>query len=493
MNTKSDDLFRQKFYSNAVFVLIFLLLCRIIASYFIPLNDSTEARYGEIARKMLETGDWITLQHDYGVPFWAKPPLSVWLSAFSMKIFGVNEFAARLPGLLLSIGVLALIWDLAKKHSGAIVGMASVVVLAGTFYFFLDAGTVMTDPALVFCTTLATVSFWHAVVNQNKIWSYVFFIALGLGLLAKGPIAVVLVGIPIFFWVVLRNEWNNLWKRLPWFKGTVLLLVIALPWYIMAELRTPGFLNYFIIGEHFNRFLTPGWTGDKYGMAHNAPRGMIWVYAVLGVFPWSIIGGKWLLQHGRILPSFFKDDDGWLSFIFICMVGPLVFFTFAGNIIYPYVFPSLPAFALFFTEVWNRSNPSLEKSQWIAHCSLVSGAVFLLATVVFAVKPDSVAKTQKPVVTAWLNQHPIPGSSLVYWDFYTWFSAQFYTSGKVVATRDINYLCQLFAKNPDNYLVINELNVEQIPAELFAKWNRVATVTYKENTVFLMHSPALHC
>ncbi|KTD45156.1 ArnT family glycosyltransferase [Legionella quateirensis] len=493
MNIKSDELQRQKFFNNALFVLIFLLLCRIIASYFIPLNDSTEARYGEIARKMLETGDWVTLQHDYGVPFWAKPPLSVWLSAFSMKLFGVNEFAARLPGLLLSIGVLWLIWDLAKKHSGSVVATVSTLVLAGTLDFFLDAGAVMTDPSLVFCTTLATVSFWHAVVNQNKIWSYVFFIALGLGLLAKGPIAIVLVGIPVFFWVLLRNEWVNLWKRLPWIKGTLLLLAIALPWYILAEIRTPGFLNYFIIGEHFNRFLTPGWTGDKYGMAHDEPKGMIWLYAIAGVFPWSVLGGKWLFKNGKTLPSFFRDDDGWMSYLFICMVGPLVFFTFASNIIYPYVFPSLPAFALFFTEIWNRSNHSLEKSKWILQLSLICGLFFLVATVVFEVKPEIVAKTQKPIVTAWLKQHPAPGSNLVYWDFFTWFSAQFYSSGKVIATRDITYLCKLFSNNLDNYLVINALNVGQIPTELFSKFTPVATIHYKENKVFLMHSPVLSC
>src|SRR4051812_29206889 len=85
--------------------LLFMLLVRIVASVVVPLTDTTEARYGEIARKMLETGDWITPQHDYGVPFWAKPPLSTWLSAGSMKLFGVNEFAARLPSLLLGIAM----------------------------------------------------------------------------------------------------------------------------------------------------------------------------------------------------------------------------------------------------------------------------------------------------------------------------------------------------------------------------------------------------
>src|SRR5579862_9906602 len=91
--------------------LALMFVARLICSAVVPLTDTTEARYGEIARKMLETGDWITPQHDYGVPFWAKPPLSTWLSAFSMKVFGVNEFAARLPELLLAIGMLALVWQ----------------------------------------------------------------------------------------------------------------------------------------------------------------------------------------------------------------------------------------------------------------------------------------------------------------------------------------------------------------------------------------------
>ena len=285
MDINSSDPARQKFFTHAFFVLIFLLVARIIANYFIPLNDATEARYGEIARKMLETGNWVNLLHDYGIPFWAKPPLSTWLSALSMKLFGINEFAARLPGLFLSTGVLWLIWDLAKKHSGAVVAMVSVLVLAGTLYFFLDTGTVMTDPSLLFCTTLSMVAFWHALVNRNKLWSYLFFVGLGLGLLAKGPIALILVGLPLFFWVLLRNQWANLWRQLPWIKGTALALAIALPWYVLAELRTPGFLNYFIVGEHLNRFLVPGWAGDKYGMAHNTPKGMIWIYAIAGIFP----------------------------------------------------------------------------------------------------------------------------------------------------------------------------------------------------------------
>lgn len=490
---KNENQHHLKFCTDALYVLVFLFIARIISILYIPLNDSTEARYGEIARKMLETGNWVTLQHDYGVPFWAKPPLSSWLSAVSMKLFGVNEFAARLPGFLLSIGILWLVWSLAKNHGGRVIAMVSVLVLASALYFFIDAGAVMTDPALLFCTTLSIVAFWRALVDQNRLWSYLFFVGIGLGLLAKGPIAVVLVGLPLFFWVLVRNEWRHLWQRLPWVIGTLITLAIALPWYVLAELRTPGFLNYFIVGEHINRFLTPGWTGDKYGMAHDEPWGMIWIYAIAGIFPWSIVGTSWLVTYWKKIPVIFKDDDGWMSYLLLCTLLPLVFFTFASNIIYPYVLPSLPAFALLFAEIWHRTNKTDFSGQWIIRLSVVTGVIFIVATFVFYLAPQWVAKTQKPLVTAWKQQHPASGSNLVYWDYGSSFSAQFYSSGKVKATRDTAVLCKLLSNNMENFIAVNSQEINQIPRDVFSKCEVVAREKFKSTTMLLAHCSVLNC
>lgn len=481
---KNEDQLHKKFFLSTLFALSFLFLARIISMWFIPLNDSTEARYAEIARKMLETGNWVTLQHDYGIPFWAKPPLSTWLSAISMKLFGVNEFFVRLPGLLLSIAVVWLIWDLAKKHSGIVAGRVAALVLAGTLYFFLDAGTVMTDPALLFCITLITVAFWHAI-GGNRLWSYIFFIALGLGLLAKGPIAIVLAGLPIFFWVLLRAKWLCLWRSFPWFRGILITSVIALPWYILAEIRTPGFLNYFIIGEHLNRFLVPGWTGDKYGMAHDEIWGMIWLYAILGIFPWCIPGAYWLVKYWKQVPSLLRDEDGWMLYLFLCTCIPLIFFTFASNIIYTYVFPSLPAFALLFAEAWKRSSCSTKSLNWILSLSLFSGVLFLLATLAFKISPEIVAKTQKEVILAWQQQRPQPGSALIYWDNKTEFSAQFYSRGLAKSTFDNGILRQLLLNTLENYLVINEKDLQNFPKDLLSQCKNVKTVHYKENKIML--------
>ena len=476
----------KKFFVHTCFSLLFLFICRLVANFIIPLNDTTEARYSEIARKMLETGDWVTLYHDYGIPFWAKPPMSTWLSAFSMKLFGVNEFAARFPSLLLSMSVLALVWILAKKQFSELAAWVSVVVLAGTFFFFLDAGAVMTEPALIFCTTLAFVSFWLALRQNSILWSYLFFVALGLGLLAKGPIALVLVGIPIFFWVLIQRAWLELWQKLPWIKGTFLLIIIALPWYILAEHRTPGFLNYFIVGEHINRFLTPGWAGDKYGMAHHAPKGMIWPYALIGLMPWIIVVLFWLLRYRKEV-FIIQDDKGWMSYLLLFTLMPLLFFTFASNIIYPYVFPVLPAFSLLFTELWKRTQHSAKNSLWIPYTAGIAGACALVASFVFLINPNPVAKTQKPVIEAWMQQNPVAGSELFYWAAMPDFSAQFYSKGKVKSLKSLVELCSAFQKEKDFFLVINAVDLAAFPHELLLQFQVKEVLNLGKNKIFLLH------
>ena len=85
---------------------------------FFPHTDTSESRYAEISRKMVETGDWITPQFDYGIPFWAKPPLSMWMSALGIELFGVNEFGSRIFIFLAAMGILALVARAVRRENG---------------------------------------------------------------------------------------------------------------------------------------------------------------------------------------------------------------------------------------------------------------------------------------------------------------------------------------------------------------------------------------
>lgn len=476
---------QHHFYKRAWFVLLFLLVCRVLAMCIIPLNDTTEARYGEIARIMLETGDWTTPMQSIGMPFWAKPPLSIWLSAVSMMLFGVNECAARLPSLLLSIGVLWLVWGVSNHRNGRHAAVVSMLVLAGSFFFFLNAGTVMTDPSLVFCTTLTLVAFWHALIHRKPLWGYWFFVGLGLGLLAKGPIVLVLTGLPIFIWVVCHNQWGLLWRALPWVKGSVLMLLIATPWYVLAEMKTPGFLEYFILGEHVKRFLDPGWSGDHYGFAHKAHYGMIWVYAFIGVLPWSIAGIIWFVPRFKTLPRMPHDTDGWRSYLLISTLMPLMFFTFSSNIIYPYVFPSIPFFALFFSECLYRLTMLEFRQRHILCLTMIPGLICLFATALFVFKPEWVDKSQKRIARVYRQQSMSAASRLIYWSDKTDFSAQFYSKGTAISTLDASELRGLLSHPVPHVLVLNSKEHRTMPQELCSQLRKIMTVYYLGHQVVL--------
>src|SRR5947199_4652582 len=135
----------SKFFYRAVPTLIgLLLLARLVGMAAAPLMDTTEARYGEISRKMAESNDWITPWFDYGVPYWGKPPLAFWVTALSFKLCGVSEFSARLPHLIIALLIVSLIvWLAARRDRNAAV--PTLVLISGSFLFFVATGAVMTD------------------------------------------------------------------------------------------------------------------------------------------------------------------------------------------------------------------------------------------------------------------------------------------------------------------------------------------------------------
>lgn len=447
-----------RFYQNLIILVLLILSARLVAMWLIPLNDSTEARYAEIARLMLTTHDWVRLMHYPGQYFWAKPPLSTWLSAGSMGLLGINAFAARLPAWILSIVCLFLSGRMALAQFGIKAAFWSVGVLATTIYFILDAGTVMTDPALLTCVTLVMVGFWLGMQKGSRCWAYLSFVGWGLGLLAKGLVMGVFSVLPLMVWLTITQQWRRAWTVLPWIRGSGLTLLIALPWYIMAERRMPGFLSYFVVGEHFMRFIKPGWTGDLYGFAHQAPWGMIWVYFLLGTMPWSPL----LLTRIKFLRAEFARS-AWISYLCCFCFLPLVFFTFARNIIYPYVFPVIPAFSLLITTLIMVDEPSYRRNfYWIG---LGITAMLLIVSYLFNHYPKQFSKSTNAMVAAWQQRHQ-GQEHLIYALTLPEYSSMFYSQGQVMATRDTHTLCQWFATGVQ-YLVLDsaEPTAFQTPIE----------------------------
>ncbi|WP_299490114.1 glycosyltransferase family 39 protein [uncultured Shewanella sp.] len=442
-------------------VLLGLLIVRLVTLGLYPLMDTTESRYGEMARLMVETGNWLTPQFSYGVPFWGKPPLQTWMSAASIFVFENNEFFLRLPHFLAGVLVLYVIYHFAKRNH--ISAINSVILLISTVVFYISAGAVMTDMALTVGITLAMAGFYGSW--QGKIvWGYLGFVGLAIGMLAKGPVTLVIFAIGVGVWLFWQygfiKPWKLLWQRTPLISGTLLMLALCLPWYIAAEHATPGFLKYFIIGEHWDRFMDSGWKGDLYGSAHDRVRGTIWVYFIVAALPWSLYLPKALYKLYREGKSGF---DALTAFLLCWMLSPLLLFTLAGNILPAYVLPGVPALALLVAKAWGDAG--VPRLKIIA----VSMAILLILTLIGLREGPIKEKSEK-----WLLAQRTQSLPTYYWGKVP-FSAQYYSQGQVQVVKPKQAL-SILPQTP-YYIVVKDRVLED--NSLFDQCQRQANTNKK--------------
>lgn len=447
----------------------------------VPLMDTTEARYGEISRKMAELNDWVTPWFDYGVPFWGKPPLAFWLTAGSFDLFGVSEFSARLPHLILSLAIICLIAWMAYRRDPA-AAWPAVAFISAAPVFFVVAGAVTTDIALTFGTTLAMAGFWFALeaptitgsghlprVYIRWLPSLFFFGGVSAGLLAKGPVAALLIGIPLFFWTAFTSRWRDVWHALPWIRGLLLTMLLSVPWYLVAEQSTPGFLRYFLIGEHFQRFITPGWHGDMFGHVHRSPMGTIWVFALAGLLPWSVLipiaVWRWrkpgmttaaahIANAKAATAGVGSGENQWRSYLLFWALTPLLLFTPARNAGLAYVLPAVPAAAIGagqWLAVQARQGRNINR-MLCAGILITLGLMFGAAAV--WVQPDVMQQKSAQALLAAYERHQTGQTARAESDLTQTkpkkfvaplifvrrrpFSAQFYTRGQAILAANVN-------------------------------------------------------
>ena len=418
---------------NNTFVLyisvILLVIFRLILTATIPLLDKTEARYAEISRIMWETKQWIVPQIDYHVPFMAKPPLSTWLSAGSFAVFGVNEFASRFPSFILNILILIIAGKIVKKQ-----GMSFYLpgfILLTMPEFLIHTGVVSTDTVFAFCTSVAMIAFWKTVNDERKTyWNYLFFIALGFGMLAKGPLVFILTFPPIIGWCILEKErFKELLLKLPWVTGIIIMAVIAVPWYYLAEQQSPGFLKYFIVGEHFKRFFVPGWKGDLYGFPKSQPIGMVWLFMLAFSFPWiQIVLYKLWKNRKTIL------RDRWVSFLVVWLFWTPVFFTFSRNTIHTYTLPM--ALPIMFLMVYYWEDFSSKKA--MIRVAMLFPVLVFIGYSAYSVtgKADFYLNSDKHILEDLKTKIEMKGIPIYYYKRKN-YSGQFYLKGQAqVAKRD---------------------------------------------------------
>jgi 4-amino-4-deoxy-L-arabinose transferase-like glycosyltransferase len=462
-----------------------LLLVRLVSLALVPVADTSEARYADIGRRMLELGDWITPWFDDGVPFWGKPPLYTWMTAAGMGVFGLNGFGARLPHFLAGVFVALVVWDWQRRERGAVAAQLAAALLWASALFYLCAGAVLTDMALLVGLVLAMRGFWrglHAPAAEARAEGWLLYAGLGIGLLAKGPIALVMAGVPMAAWVVATRGFARTWQGLPWLRGSALMLAIAVPWYLLAERKTPGFLDYFLIGEHWRRFTVPGWEGDRYGNAHLEPRGMIWAFLLQACLPWTLLLP--LLAWGRrahllppALPAQAAPPTREGLYLWAWALWPCLFFTASRNILWTYVLPGLPALAII-GAAWLARDGRHRRTQRIMILGLlVTAALFVGSTSKRAA--DGEVKSAHAVIAAFEAQRQ-PGDELLFVGA-NQFSVAFYGRGRYEPLADFEALAaRLDAPTPASapagarrFVAIRRWSDQQPPAALRARMQRV--------------------
>lgn len=307
-----------------------------------PLLDDADSTHAEAAREMFVTGDYVTL-HVNGVRYLEKAPLPYWLVAFSYHIFGVNEFATRLPMALsvLFLGLLAFVWG--RRAFGERTGVYAAVFVYTAAGVFLFTRILIPDVLLSLLIAASLYFFLTGLEPRSGAWRwYAGYTCMALGVLTKGLIALVFPGGAAFIYLAVTGEWRR-WREFRLLSGLALFLLIAAPWHILAGLRNTagqnghGFFWFYFVNEHFLRFL-----GKRYPRDYNKlPWTLYWSLHLVWLFPWSLYLPAAIRTIADVrkerLSSGFAARTRLMCWIFAGLI--LVFFAVSTNQEY-YTFPA---------------------------------------------------------------------------------------------------------------------------------------------------------
>jgi len=301
----------------------------------VALFEPDEGRNAEKAREVLLLNDWIT-PHENFYPILDKPIFFYWLIALFYQLFGVSEWTARLPSLLSALGCVFLIYRFSRAYWGRWVALWSALILVTSVEFFILARTVIFDMPLTFCETVALLAFYEAKQSENRrrraALCLAMYLALGAGTLIKGLVALVIPGIVFFLFILLRRRWQIL-RRIYLIPGAGVFLAVVLPWYLQAEARNPGYLNYYLWAEHFGRYTTASFD-----------RSEPWYYfigvALVGFFPWTLVL-PWIIKN-----LWRRSWDDKTVYLVLWVSVPLLFFSASHSKLPQYILPIFPALSI---------------------------------------------------------------------------------------------------------------------------------------------------
>lgn len=358
---------------SCMLLLLFLALSRLVLNVYTPLMDPSESRYAVFAKNMAESGNWWTPTYNYygaETVFVGKPPLAFQMSLAFCKMLGTSVFATRIPAFLSAVLILWLVWRNVKKWRDIQCAQCAVLLTCCSFLFFMYAGQTMTDLILTATITGAIFSYigfeQKLAISNDQLaidasatqkspatrnsqlaasYSVMFFVWIALGVLIKGPVAIVMSGLPVFFYVLINNRWKNL-KYHAWVLGTIAFIAIIVPYYWIVSIKHPDFLQYFIIEENFNRFLFKG-SASRFGTARESFYGVSFVWFLVLNLPTVFLLQLYPSKNRKKIYvwSLFKDPLTGMSAL--TCISLVLFWALTSRVLITYLLPTIPFFAVF--------------------------------------------------------------------------------------------------------------------------------------------------
>jgi len=326
---------RTKWAAGVLLSLVAGLLLLPNLSY--PLIDPDESRYAEVSREMLESGDFVVPTR-FGKPYLDKPPLLYWLTAGSFRLFGVSEWSARLVPALAALLTVAVTYALGARLIGYSAAWLGGLSMLSCFGFLIAGRFVFIDTLLMLLTTVSLLAGYLASREAALDWRWwlASAAACSLGILAKGPVALVLCLPPLVAcrWLIGRPAIGP--KH--WALFATIVGVLTLPWFVLVNARQSGYLAEFFWTHHFNRFVS--------GLSHTEP----WWYYVpvllVAMFPCSMLFpavAAFLFDRGNSSRAWRTWDVGFLLF---SAGWTLLLFSSSSCKLPPYLLPAVPALCL---------------------------------------------------------------------------------------------------------------------------------------------------
>jgi 4-amino-4-deoxy-L-arabinose transferase-like glycosyltransferase len=378
--------------------LVYLIVAVVAAAIYLgcivsppSLMDDVDAAVAQVSRNMVTSGDWITPRAD-GIAFLEKPSLFYWPIAVAFKIFGIHDWAARIPFALSAIGLACLtcafgIWAFGRKA-----GLCAGLCIGTCVGLFLFTRIVIPDVTLALTIGLAMWAFLRALDEEEphpQWWAFVLAASIGTGVMLKsliGAVFPIATGV-LYLFVTKQFFVARTWKRLRPVSGFFIALLVAAPWHILATLRNPpyfslalhagpseyhGFLWFYLINEQVLRFLNLRYPRDY----NTVPRVWFWFLHFLWLFPWSVY-----------FPAIFKlsfkpiDRAGRTRLLAICWIGfIMVFFTLSTTQEY-YSMPCYPAMALLLGSAMAADNGWIRRGTRVL--SVIAGCAGLACITIF--------------------------------------------------------------------------------------------------------------